>query len=392
MSNGLTSDGFQRKRLNDILADVNANFKSAFGENLNIAPQSPDGQIIGLLSGSFSDLWEIAEGAYNNFNPNFATGDALSNLVLLNFIERRKATATTVELEISGTSGTIIPKGSLVSAQDGSVSFSTDSEVVIGVGGIVNVGATATSTGPLEAVAGTISNIDTIVTGWDSVTNPQDGVIGTNRETDVELRSRRSRSVARPSNTQEGSILSEVLAVNGVEEAFVYSNESDTVDPITGTPPKEFQVVVLGGDDNEIAEAIAFKKPLCVPSFGTITIPVTDSQGFSLDINFTRPSQIDIYVAVELTKFSSYPSDGDNSIKQNIVDYSKGDLIDLKGFGVNDNVINSELYTPVNLVSGHSISRILIGTSPNPSSEDNLTIGFDEISNFNLTNISIVEV
>lgn len=389
MANGLSPTGFELKRLEDIIADMRSDFETVFGENLNTSPESPDGQIIGTVSGSFSDLWEIAQGSYNSFNPSAATGVALSNLVQINGITRQEAIASTVELTVTGSNGTIIPISTLVSTADNSVSFTTDTAVTIGVSLTADVLATATVTGPSIAVAGTITVIENPITGWDTVTNTLDALLGRDEESDPDLRARRELSVSKPSKGILETILAEVINITGVTEAFIFENSTSIVDPINNTPSKGFQLVVLGGVDLEIATAIFDEKPIGIESFGTTIVPVSDSQLISHNIGFTRPSTIVIYVAVTIVKLDTYPANGDDDIKQAIVDYTNGDLIVGRGFGVSDNVIHSELYTPVNTITGHYITSIFIGTSPSPSLTNNIDISFDELSEFLTTNITV---
>ena len=126
---GISSTGFKRKRLNLLLEELNAEVKSIFGENFNVSPESPDGQINGVVSESNANLWEIAEEAYNAFNPKAASGATLSNLVQLNGITRLPATKTRAELNLTGDSGTVIPAGSLVSTADTGDQLATESTV-----------------------------------------------------------------------------------------------------------------------------------------------------------------------------------------------------------------------------------------------------------------------
>ncbi len=391
MANGIDVTGFTRKRLDEIIADTIADFQTTFGSNLNTTPESPDGQIIGTVSGSQADLWEIAEGAYNAFNPSAATANALSDLVQINGITRQAAVASTVTLTVTGTNGTNIPAGSLVSTVDKSVTFATDSLVVIPVAGFIDVSATATVVGPSPAVAGTLTVIDTPITGWTSVTNAADAVEGTNEETDTELRSRRELSVAKAAKGILETILAEVLAIDNVVEAFIFENDTLTTDVVNNTPGKAFQVVVLGGSDATIAKAIFDEKPIGIQAFGTTTVGVLDSQLISHTIGFTRPTTIPIFVIVNIDTFSNFPATGGATIKQNIVDYSEGTLVQGRGFGVDDDIIQSELCTPVNVVVGHSITSILIGIAPTPTLENDIVIDFDEVSDFLIANIIVNE-
>lgn len=388
MSNGVTTSGFSRKRLDEILADKNAAVKGVLGDNLNLSPESPDGQINGVYSESDANLWELAEACYNAFAPSKAVGNTLSDLVQINGITREPAVASTVTLDITGTNGTLIPQGSLVSAVDNSSTFSTDADVTI-IAGVASVSATSIVTGPISAPIGTLTNIDNPITGWSTVTNSNPAVEGQNEETDAELRARRELSVTRAAKAIVNAILAEILSVDGVEKAFVYDNDTSVTDPNTGTPANQFQCVVLGGSDIDVATAIFNEKPVGISSFGTTTTVVLDSQGFSHNINYTRPAAIPIYVIVNLTTNGNFPSGGIDDIKQNIVDYANGILVQGRGFSVGETVINSELYTPINLVPGHTVDSLLIGLAPNPTLSDDIAIAFNEVSEFTAANIEV---
>ena len=53
---GLSAAGFERKRLIDIKAEIETALKLAFGDNIDLEPQSGFGQFVGILSEAFSDV------------------------------------------------------------------------------------------------------------------------------------------------------------------------------------------------------------------------------------------------------------------------------------------------------------------------------------------------
>lgn len=385
---GISNEGFKRKRLDQLLEELNDEVKSIFGDNFNVSPESPDGQINGVVSESNANLWELAEDSYNAFNPSAATGVTLSNLVQLNGITRLPATSSRVQLSITGTAGTAIPAGSLVSTSDTGDQFSTEQAITLDGAGNGSVFASAVNTGPITALAGTVTEIDTPITGWSTVTNAADAQVGTNEETDVELRSRRERSVARDAQAIIDAIFAAVANVPGVTQTVVLENDTDVVDS-NGLPPHSFQVITVGGVDEDIGDAIWLKKPAGILSFGNTTVQIIDSQGIPHNISFSRPTEVDIYVEVTLNTFAEYPANGDDLIKQAIVDYANGILVPGRGFSLADDVVYTRLYTPINSVQGHEITDLRIGTSPSPTGTANIPIGATEISNFLTVNIVV---
>jgi len=386
---GISSTGFKRKRLDLLLQELNAEVKTIFGDNFNVSPESPDGQINGVISESNANLWELTEEAYNAFNPKAASGVTLSNLVQLNGITRLAATRSRVELTLTGDSGTVIPEGSLISTGDTGDKLSTDDSVTIDGAGNAIVQATALEFGPISMIAGTVTQIDTPLSGWDTVTNDDNATVGTNEESDSDLRARRQRSVAVDAQAIIDAIRAGVESINNVTQAVVLENDTNAENS-NGLPPKSFQVVVSGGTNADVAEVIWLKKPAGILSFGDITVEIIDSQGIAHDISFSRPTPVVVYVKVTLTTFPEYPANGDDLIKQAIVDYANGDLVDNRSFGLGDNVIYTRLYTPINSVAGHEIDDLQISIVSPADGVINIPISITQIADLQIANITVI--
>lgn len=384
---GLSLTGFKRKRLDQLLIDLNDEMRVIFGDNLNLDPQSPDGQVNGAVAESQANLWEIAEQSFNAFKPSVATGASLSSLVQLNGITRKEATFSTATIDVTGTNGTLIPTGSIVSTNDTQAQFSTDDDITI-AGGVGSSTVTSIVSGDVHAVAGTLTLIDTPITGWDTVTNGIDAIEGENQETDAELRIRRKSSIATGATAILEAMLASVLNITGVSSAVVLENDSNVTDG-NGVPRKSFNVVARGGDDAELAGVIWDKKPIGILAFGTTTEVITDSQGFDHDISFSRPVDVDIYIDISITNLEGYPIDGDDRIKQAIVDFANGDLIEGYSYGIGDNVIYSELYIPINSIPGVQVDSLFLDSAPSPSGTTTLIIGDNQVSVFDTSRINI---
>lgn len=387
MSKGISETGFEIKRLDEIISETEAEFKVVFGTGLNTAPESADGQIIGSVSETFSNLWEIAQGAYNAFNPSAASGDALTNLVQLNGITRLPASKSRASLTITGIDNTVIPKGSIVSNVNSGNKFATEKEVIVS-GGLATVFASSIVTGPIVASIGELTQIGNPITGWTSVTNLADAFIGSVEESDSELRARRKLSLGIDAQSTVDALFSALVNVDFVTQVIVLENDTNITDA-NGLPPHSFQCIVVDGTDEDIGLSIWLNKPAGITSFGNTTTNILDSQGIAHPISFTRATAVDIYVTATLTKFSEYPVNGDDLIKQAIVDYTNGKLVEGRGFGLNEDVIYSELYTPINSVIGHQVDSLKIGIVPSPTGVVNIPIGLSEISKFLTVNIVV---
>lgn len=105
---GLTIDGFDKKTLDEALADLNAAIQAAFAA-ANTSPESVFGQINGIISEIIGDLWDLAELTYQSQYPATAIGVALDNIAELNSLTRLEATSSIVEAIVEGSEGTVVP-------------------------------------------------------------------------------------------------------------------------------------------------------------------------------------------------------------------------------------------------------------------------------------------
>lgn len=388
---GYGPTGFDRKRLPDILADKNEAQRAALGQDLNLDPETPDGQISGLMALSDDQLWQIAEFAVNATNPDNATESTLSNLVKLNFIQRLDASATLLVFTMTGTPGLTIPTAQRIGEENGSLIAITTAPFTFGVDGTAQAPARLSETGPIEVETDSLIDIKTPQAGWFTATNASASVRGRDRERDSELRLRRARSVGTNSQNMIDSLRGKLANLNGVTHTNVIQNQGDNVDA-NGLPGHSFEAIVAGGETNAIAQTIWDTFPLGIGIEGVTSGSAIDAQLRIQTVPFTRPLQVPVYVKVTLRKRTGYPANGSTTIKQSIKDYAEGNLVPDRGFFAGDPVIYTELYTPVNTVPNQELVSVEIGRAPDALSEANLAITIREYSYFDVDNIIVVEL
>lgn len=88
MSYGVVPTGFSKKPLAVILAEIEASLVTEFGPNVIQTPQSPLGQINGLMADLIAELWEFGEDVYQSYDPDQAEGVRLDTLARLRLIHR----------------------------------------------------------------------------------------------------------------------------------------------------------------------------------------------------------------------------------------------------------------------------------------------------------------
>lgn len=154
--------------------------------------------------------------------------------------------------------------------------------------------------GKITLPEGIVSKIVNNISGFSSVKNILDPIYGRLEETDIELRQSYIARSALRSNTMIGSIVSELLSnVPGVETASGYENSSDIVDS-RGLPPHSIELIVEGGNDTAIADAILRKKAGGIQTHGSVSINVATSYGDEVPVHFNRPEYLYTWVKVVL--------------------------------------------------------------------------------------------
>lgn len=392
---GVTPQGFVLKLLADIKADLEAGFQAVFGAGINLTPQSRFGQIIGIFSERFAEVWELGEAIHNARNPDAATGASLDEVMALTGAQRLPPERSTVTGTATGVAGTLIPQGRVISVQGTGVRFRTTADALIKAGGI-NVACESEDYGPFLAPAGLLTKIETPVAGWNAFTNALDAVAGRGPEDDVDARVRREQLLRAEGNAAVEAVRSRVLRVTDVTACIVFENVTEAVGAF-GLPPKSIEVLVLGGNDDALREAIWQSKAGGIETFGGVSGTVLGSDGLPHPIDFSRPVERDVFLAVTVTRDpNAFPSDGILQIKERLVDYAEGRLLDssgvpvFAGYQIGDSVIQSALYAPIFRVSGVlDVTALFLGFAANPTSSQNLPIGVREFARFDTSRIAV---
>lgn len=354
-------------------------------------------QVVNAFADSLAAAWEHLQLSYNQFDPLKATGAGLSGVVQLNGLRRRAGTRSSVVVTLTGTPNMVIPAGKQITTMTSTPVFELPT-VEMGEDGTANALATCIEDGPFEVGAGTLVKILTPVSGWTAVTNALAATPGTYEETDEELRARQQISTSNTAQTIVESIASGVGALEGVEFVKVYQNIGLVADE-RGIPAKSIAVIVLGGEDDEIARAIFTKLAAGgADTHGTEEVEIIDEQDIIYAIRFSRPTEIPVYVDVnvQVVNAALWPTDGADLVKAAILSWAQigaGGLdvysqYDQDGYSPGQSVYASELFVPAYTVSGIKVTSISVGEDSSGGG-DEVAIAWDEIAVFSDDNINV---
>lgn len=381
----VTATGISAPSYAEIYQSLQASFQSIYGTDAYIAPDSKDGQLLAVFAKAINDANNAAIAAYNNYSPATSRGAGLSSAVKINGIRRLSPSNSQVTVLIVGQVGTVINAG-IISDRLGTNQWTLPTLVTIPIAGEVEVTATCTTVGSVEAVPNTLTKIVTPTRGWQTVTNPGEASAGAPVESDATLRRRQVTSVALPSQTVLAGILGAVAAVEGVTESVIYENDTMVVNA-DGLPPKSIAVVVLGGDSAQIANAIYLKKTPGAYTYGTTEVVILNAAGIPTTIRYFEPTSVAVMGEITVRPLIGFTSVIENQIKATVAAY-------INDLSIGKRVDMGRLYLPAQLygaagIETYEVNAIEIAVVPGPVGAADVPIAFNARATCDVTDLII---
>src|ERR1019366_9465288 len=100
MPNVLSATGLQTATRAELIANGTAAFQAIYGADINLASDTPDGQILNYFVQAQLDNADLMVTIYNGFDPDNAVGVVLDQRVALNGIERQGGTYTLTPITV----------------------------------------------------------------------------------------------------------------------------------------------------------------------------------------------------------------------------------------------------------------------------------------------------
>lgn len=375
---GLDANGFIPLTYGEVKTNIETRLE-AFNPGFDFSPESPDGQLIGIMSLLITEAWVELGLVYDSYNPLKASGQALRNIGLISGLQQGNATYGTAIVDLDGVAGTRIPVGSTVEDSDGNT-FTTDFAGILPV----SMPVTSTLAGPLPLPIGTINTVGTVITGWTTADQPAEGISGRSAVSEANYRNTRNRTVLRNYVGIVDTMESRLLEL-GMEQATVTNNSSTTVTLPDGTPPLTVHATVgeVGlATDTEIAQVILDTISVGTPTFGSTTVTLPDSQGVSHDINFTKASSVDVFIDLNITFL-------DDDIGGAVEDIRSDLITHINSLLAGEDVIWSRLFAIITPYAKAQVDSLLIGKSLGSLAASNIVMNFDEYALTSSGNIAI---
>ncbi len=379
----ITDTGIQTDGLSGFVTQLETAFRNALGPTLNLAPETPQGQIIGELAIILTEVEELAIHVANGQNLGTLRGRQITDWGTLLSHQKIDGERSTVTAVLTGTEGTIIPRGARVRTIQNAL-FATDARTIIGGSGTASVLMRAVDIGEVRADAGTLTKIVDARAGWTSVTNQDAARLGRNVETDAEYKRRYPREVSGQARDSVEAVLANVLRIDGVTDALVRDNDTSAAVTVQGIQIGAGAIVVIvdGGADADIARGIALSKPAGSPTVGNRMATWRHAQGFEVEIMFRRVDLVPVRVSVTTRADAGFQSNGLATMRQNMIQWFVGEwpvpgpgIFDQTGVAIGESIDIERIRTPLNAVPNHTLTSVSVTRKPGLLASVTVTAG-----------------
>lgn len=318
---GLTDSGFVRKPYSVIREELAQALIDGYGANFRTDDDDLPGVTVSALADGADEIWAQVEAVHSSGHPSGASGAALDDLMGLAALRRLDERFSTVTLQLGGTDGTVVTGGAQVEDDDGNVWAATADSPAFSGGTGAETTFQAVEAGPLRAEAGSTTwTLKTVIAGWNTATNAEDAEPGRLEQSNADARQALALGFHTGGGSSEETMRAIVARVEGVDEVLIIANRTASPDA-DGRPPKSFEVVVRGGDDQAIADAIWFSMPEGIESVGDIEMEVTDSQGDAQTVYLSRPTEVPIYMLWRYRAKPGAPTNLQELVRDELIDF-----------------------------------------------------------------------
>lgn len=328
---------------------VIADFRGAFGNDIDIDPSSPSGLLIALHTELRDFVIRNNSDLANQINPDYATGVFLDAIFGLTDVQGRQPATKSVlnGVVLTGEAGTVVPAGTLAADLDGNQWALVDGVTIPQAGSIV-ASFEAVEYGAIPCEAGQLQTFVTSILGLISVHNPNSASLGRDAERDIHVRRRRRETLAIQSMSAPEAVRSRIMALDGVRSLQFLENTESTQQIIAGITMKPHSIwaCIDGGKNNEIARALFDVKTSGAGYNGAVQVNISDSRSQVLyPVNFDRPVEKAILIRVTVRQ-SVF--DVQNLVPNLVMNYVNGDIEGDRSFVVGVNVSPWEIAGAIN--------------------------------------------
>lgn len=303
-----TNSGVSIQTFEEIFNELAQGYRDIYGQDINLAQESPDGQRVGIEARARLDMQQFCLALANSFDPDFANGQGLNKISKLAGIFPRPGTRSQWDLTVTTDRPLTLTEGYTIEDELGQEWLVPD-EVEL-VTGDNTVTFQASDFGDIAGTTGAEFEEVTFVRGVTGLSADVDAVPGRDEETVEEFRQRRARSLENPAYSTVGALFAKLANLPGVTDLAVYENDQSTDDPETGIEANTVWAIVENGTVDAIVETLVKQRTSGCRTKGDVEGTYTETlirpngaEFFMVHaMRFDRPRYVDLYVRLTVTR------------------------------------------------------------------------------------------
>ncbi|MFY2819739.1 baseplate J/gp47 family protein [Achromobacter xylosoxidans] len=329
-------------------AQVEAEFRAVFGDDMPTDPATPQGLLITRITEERDAIARNNAELANQINPALSGGVFLDSLMALTGGRRRSSVRSLiVGAVLGGAPGTNVPAGSIAETEQGE-QFGLVNTVVLDAAGSAAGNLRALQDGEIIVPAGGLNTVASSVLGWETITNPSAAIPGQREENDVLLRRRRVQTLALQTTSINEAIVSRLYDIEAVRSCYYLENYADVDQVVDGIPMRKHSIwaCVEGGTDMEVAQAIFETKTVGGGYNGAVVVEVPDPvNGRLYEVKFDRPQEVTLLIRVTVR---SSILDVQQLVPDLVMNYVNGEIDGDVSFVVGSDVSTFEIASAIN--------------------------------------------
>ena len=295
----ISNTGLVIERLDAILTRLSQSMRDIYGQDINLNADTPDGQLIGILSQGIADFNEVLAGVYAMSDPTTAVGNWLDIQLKYVGLERNRATFSYLnDVQFTVVNNTIIPEGYTLTDENGTEWTTTSAATSTGTSLVIQL--RSVEVGAFHLASGKPLTPKTIVLGVQAVTTTADSVLGKTQESDAEALARFLRSYTINNLDEREGLEGALLALTDVRDAKVHENYTNATDA-NGVEAHSINPVVIGGVSEDIALQILKKKAVGCGLQGSQTVTLF-YEGLDRIVKFDRSTAVNIDIKITVVR------------------------------------------------------------------------------------------
>jgi hypothetical protein len=305
---GVQPEGFYAPTIEDIVADESADLLAFVDPGLDLDPDAPEGQVLGIRARQYALAWEALQVIHDSNNPDNAEDDLLDDICKLSGTARPGATSTTVVVQCALTSGTTLANGTAFAHLTGKpdVQLTPTADFIATSDGTFPVTFACVDTGPISIPVNSLQ-ISAPISGWSAIASSAAGVTGHDVFDDTQLRLLRETELARTGSATVLALQSAIAALPAVISVTVLENDGQVTDG-NGLPPHTIAPIVYANGflDTTALAAVIWEKAAGISTYGTTPITFVDTLGATRTVLYTPVTPVPMTLVYNLATTTGY--------------------------------------------------------------------------------------